>query len=159
MGRTQFVRQVARFAIGSVGSLGLALAGPVSSVPAVMATVHPTVAEYAQISSSTTPPTEAQCVSVGRRCFTPQGIQASYNLGPLYAAGLDGRGMTIAIVDSVATGLCALRPRRLPSAVAPFHDTRPPGRPRSAGDHLGWLRARVAVGLSRKSWKASPDWF
>ena len=40
------MRQVARFAIGSRGSLGLALAGPVSSVPAVMATVHPTVAEY-----------------------------------------------------------------------------------------------------------------
>ena len=107
MGRTQFVRHVARFAIGSVGSLGLALAGPVSSVPAVMATVHPTVAEYAQISSSTTPPTEAQCVSVGRRCFTPQGIQASYNLGPLYAAGLDGRGMTIAIVDSYGSDTMA----------------------------------------------------
>ena len=107
MGRTQLVRQVARFAIGSLGSLGLALAGPVSSVPAMMATVHPTVAEYAQISTSTTPPTEAQCVSVGRRCFTPQGIRASYNLGPLYAKGLNGRGMTIAIVDSYGSDTMA----------------------------------------------------
>ena len=101
------MRQVARFAIGSLGSLGLALAGPVSSVPAMMATVHPTVADYAQISTSTTPPTEAQCFSVHRRCFTPQGIQASYNLGLLYAAGLDGRGMTIAIVDSYGSDTMA----------------------------------------------------
>lgn len=34
------------------------------------------------------------------RHFTPVGIQGSYNLGPLYAKGFDGRGKTIAIVDS-----------------------------------------------------------
>jgi subtilase family serine protease len=58
------------------------------------------VAEYTQVSTSTTPPTEAQCFSVGRRCFTPQAIQAAYNVGPLYANGFNGQGMTIAIVDS-----------------------------------------------------------
>jgi subtilase family serine protease len=62
--------------------------------------MHPTVADYAQVSTSTTPPTEAQCVSVGRRCFTPQSTRAAYNLAPLYANGFDGTGQTIAIVDS-----------------------------------------------------------
>jgi subtilase family serine protease len=55
---------------------------------------------YLFVSNSTTPPTTAQCASVGRRCFSPQAIQASYNLGPLYAQGNTGKGMTIAIVDS-----------------------------------------------------------
>ncbi len=34
------------------------------------------------------------------RHFTPPGIQGSYNLAPLFAAGFDGHGKTIAIVDS-----------------------------------------------------------
>ncbi len=69
--------------------------------------MHPTISDYAQISTSTTPPTEAQCVSVGRRCFTPQAIQSAYNLGPLYAAGLNGHGMTIAIVDAYGSDTIA----------------------------------------------------
>ncbi|MFL5843019.1 MAG: S8 family serine peptidase [Thermoleophilaceae bacterium] len=68
---------------------------------------HPLVRDYAQISSSQTPPTEAQCFSAGRRCFTPQGIRASYNLQPLYDQGFDGRGHTIAIVDSYGSDTMA----------------------------------------------------
>jgi len=59
------------------------------------------------ISASATPPTEAQCESVGRRCFNPQSLQASYNLGPLYAAGLNGAGQTIAIIDSYGSDTIA----------------------------------------------------
>jgi subtilase family serine protease len=59
------------------------------------------------VSSSTTPPTEAQCFSVKRRCFTPQGIQAAYDVGPLYAQGLDGAGQTIAIVDAYGSDTMA----------------------------------------------------
>jgi subtilase family serine protease len=62
--------------------------------------MHPTVSDYVRISGSETPPTEAQCMSVGRRCFSPQAIQAAYNVGPLHGSGIDGTGMTIAIVDS-----------------------------------------------------------
>jgi subtilase family serine protease len=69
--------------------------------------MHPTVAEYAFISGSTTPPTEAQCFSVGRRCFTPQAIRAAYNFGPLDMMHLDGRGQTIAIVDSYGSDTIA----------------------------------------------------
>jgi subtilase family serine protease len=62
--------------------------------------LRPNVAEYVQMTGNTTPPSEAQCESVGRRCFTPQAIQSAYNLGPLYAQGLQGQGETIAIVDA-----------------------------------------------------------
>ena len=40
---------------------------------------HPMVSDYTQLTTSTTPPTEAQCFSAGRRCFTPQGVRAAYN--------------------------------------------------------------------------------
>ena len=62
---------------------------------------------YAFLGNSATPPTQAQCASVGRRCFTPQAIQAAYNVGPLYAQGYTGKGMTIAIVDSFGSDTIA----------------------------------------------------
>jgi subtilase family serine protease len=99
--------RVARLAVGSIATLGVAFAGPVSAAPGVGAVFHPAVADYVQLTTSTTPPTEAQCFSVGRRCFTPQATQASYNVGPLYAAGFNGRGMTIAIVDSYGSDTIA----------------------------------------------------
>ncbi len=68
---------------------------------------QPTVSDYSFISGSTTPPTQAQCASAGRRCFAPAAIQASYNLAPLYNAGDEGQGMTIAIVDSYGSDTMA----------------------------------------------------
>jgi subtilase family serine protease len=68
---------------------------------------QPLVADYAQITASETPPTEAQCFSAGRRCFTPQSVRAAYNVPPLHAAGLDGRGRTIAIVDAFGSDTMA----------------------------------------------------
>jgi subtilase family serine protease len=62
--------------------------------------MHPTVSDFVQVNASETPPTEAQCTSVGRRCFAPQAIQAAYNVGPLYDNGFTGAGITIAVVDS-----------------------------------------------------------
>ncbi|HSP54132.1 MAG TPA: S53 family peptidase [Dehalococcoidia bacterium] len=84
-----------------VGLAALSTGADVGRLPQVGETgIHPTVADYYQITTGTTPPTEAQCEAVGRRCFTPQAIQAAYNIGPLYAQGFDGTGVTIAIVDS-----------------------------------------------------------
>ena len=80
--------------IGVLAILGVAAPGASAVV------MRPSVHEYTQISSSETPPTEAQCFSAGRRCFTPQAIQASYDVGPLYSAGITGDGYTIAVVDS-----------------------------------------------------------
>jgi subtilase family serine protease len=88
-------------------TLAGSLFAPVTGTVSAAVAVFPTVAEYTQVTTSTTPPTEAQCFSVGRRCFTPKTIQAAYNLGPLYAKGLDGRGQTIAIVDSYGSDTMA----------------------------------------------------
>jgi subtilase family serine protease len=94
-----------------IGALSLTFAlGAGASVPAasvVEATVRPAVSDYTQVSTSETPPTESQCASVGRRCFAPQATQASYNVGPLYAAGINGAGQTIAIVDSYGSDTMA----------------------------------------------------
>lgn len=68
---------------------------------------HPTVSDYQFVSASDTPPTQAQCFSAGRRCFSPQSIRAAYNLQPLYDQGADGRGSTIAIVDSYGSDTMA----------------------------------------------------
>jgi len=92
--------------------LSLALAAPLASTRAQSpwadaVVMHPTVADYEQVSTSETPPTSAQCVSVGRTCFGPAATRASYNLDPLYQQGLDGRGQTIAIVDSFGSDTIA----------------------------------------------------
>jgi subtilase family serine protease len=86
--------------VGSLGWLGVAAAaGPVVTASGVPAPV-PAVAGYQFLSSSTTPPAETDRFSVGRRCFTPTSMQHSYHLSPLYAAGNEGQGATIAIIDS-----------------------------------------------------------
>jgi subtilase family serine protease len=78
-----------------------------SGEPAALPQLQPTLSDYQQLTTSTTPPTQAQCFSVGRRCFTPQSTRAAYNITPLYDAGFDGRGMTIAIVDSYGSDTMA----------------------------------------------------
>jgi subtilase family serine protease len=75
---------------------GFAAQAAATSLPAPV----PVVADYQLMTASTTPPTEAQCFAVHRRCFTPTAMQNSYNLQPLYKAGHAGQGVTIAIIDS-----------------------------------------------------------
>jgi subtilase family serine protease len=100
-----------RWLFGSATSATLLLSAiaplPPAAVAVALVAVHPTVSDYAQVSTSAVPPTQAQCASVGRRCFSPQAIRAAYNLQPLYDAGLDGRGQTIAIVDSYGSDTIA----------------------------------------------------
>ena len=84
----------------------IGLLAALSLVPAAGAAARrlpapaPTVSDYQFLSASEVPPTEANCFSVGRRCFTPTSMRNSYNVGPLYAAGHTGQGVTIAIIDS-----------------------------------------------------------
>jgi subtilase family serine protease len=71
----------------------------------VVSSIHPLVNDYQFMSAGPTPPTQAACAAAnastgGRRCFTPSSIHSAYNLAPLYAQGLNGRGQTIAIIDS-----------------------------------------------------------
>jgi subtilase family serine protease len=68
---------------------------------------HPLVSDYVQLTRSEKPPTQAQCASAGRRCFNPQSTRAAYNVAPLYAAGHDGSGRTIAVVDSYGSDTMA----------------------------------------------------
>jgi subtilase family serine protease len=47
------------------------------------------------------PPTTADCQSAfGISCYSPTQLQTAYDLKPLYAKGLNGKGKTIVIVDS-----------------------------------------------------------
>jgi subtilase family serine protease len=103
-------RAVAAISALALATLGVATSGALPTVSAAPAStgrmttslqgLHPTVSDYVQITSSATPPTEAQCYSAGRRCFTPTSTRAAYNVQGLIDSHLDGRGMTIAIVDS-----------------------------------------------------------
>ncbi|MDH6575462.1 S53 family peptidase [Kitasatospora sp. MAP5-34] len=101
-----------RWLLAGVSSLALAASGvlsaPGSTASAVAyPAVRPIVADYTQLSADQTPPTQAQCASAGRRCFSPQGIRAAYDVNPLQAGGYDGRGQTIAIVDSYGSDTMA----------------------------------------------------
>src|SRR6476646_3300989 len=86
-------------------AFGASASGPGASL--VGAVIRPAVSDYVQVSTSETPPTQAQCASVGRRCFGPQATQAAYDVGPLYAAGFNGAGETIAVVDSYGSDTMA----------------------------------------------------
>jgi subtilase family serine protease len=98
----------------SLGRIGLVLPAavvftltPPSGHAGGTPTPQPMYSDALQISSSPTPPTEAQCESVGRRCFNPQSTRAAYRLSPLYTLGLNGAGQTIAIVDSYGSDTIA----------------------------------------------------
>lgn len=60
----------------------------------------PTITDWQFFSSGATPPTQAACNAVGRRCFNPAAMAGSYDYAGLHTSGVDGRGTTIAIVDS-----------------------------------------------------------
>jgi subtilase family serine protease len=99
-------RTFSQLVVGILSS-AIALPGAVSAPVVSGVLMHPTVADYEQLTTSETPPTQAQCASVKRRCFSPQAIQSAYNMGPLYKAGYDGAGVTIAIVDSFGSDTIA----------------------------------------------------
>ncbi len=83
------------------GSINTAwLTSPGSSQNPASPAFQPAVSDWEFLSASTTPPTAAQCYSVGRRCFVPAAMANSYNYASLLAAGNQGQGITIAVVDS-----------------------------------------------------------
>ena len=61
--------------------------------------IHPN--EIYAGAASTSPPTLAQCEATFRvACYGPNQIQKAYDLPPLFASGVTGKGETIVIVDS-----------------------------------------------------------
>jgi subtilase family serine protease len=98
-------------AIGLAIAVALAMAGHASgsstALPTTTGAIVPAVSDYQQINGSEVPPTQAQCASVGRRCFNPYSTRSAYNLGGLIGAGNDGHGKTIAVVDSYGSDTMA----------------------------------------------------
>src|ERR1039457_4868993 len=73
----------------AVASSAAAAVGPVTGLPAAHG--------FARAAG---PPTSAECMrSLGFACSSPRQVERAYDLPPLYARGLDGRGRTIVIVD------------------------------------------------------------
>jgi len=93
-------RRLVTAAVAAAAGAAFALSGPASAGPSAYPAVHPVAQDALQVATGAVPPTQAACAAIGRRCFTPASMQNSYDLGPLLAAGNDGRGKTIAIVDS-----------------------------------------------------------
>lgn len=95
----RFVRLTALSAIVGAAALGIASGGSQAAAPRYP-TVRPAITDSQLVSSALTPPSEAACFAIGRRCFTASSMETSYNLNPLYTAGVTGKGVTIAIIDS-----------------------------------------------------------
>lgn len=88
-------------AAGAVLAAATLSAGSQSvAVVAALPMPVPSVAEIQFVAAGETPPSTAECYAVGRRCFTPQSLRASYGADRLIANGADGSGRTIAIIDS-----------------------------------------------------------
>src|SRR5512133_1604645 len=104
MKRRLFIAATLACVIAGLALLAAAFTGS-DSAKAAYPIPHSTVSDYQFIKATT--PTEADCEAVARTCFTPQAIQSAYNLGPLYAAGNKGQGITIAIVDSYGSDTMA----------------------------------------------------
>src|SRR6516165_7512271 len=103
-GRTALIVGVGALAAAFAGLGGSAVAGsagPAAGSPAPQAimTIRPGVQHVGY--SSFQPPTTADCVAAFQvACYQPAQIQQAYNLAPLYAEGVTGKGATIVIVDS-----------------------------------------------------------
>jgi subtilase family serine protease len=109
MARRSARSAVRRAAVAAVAIATFALVGGRASPQAgsTVVSFRPAVSDFKFLSASETPPTQAQCASVGRRCFAPAAMQNSYNLGPLYAQGYQGQGITIGIVDAFGSDTMA----------------------------------------------------
>lgn len=78
-----------------------------SNVTLAATAFHPTIGEYQFISAGNTPPTQAQCQSGNRRCFNPDSMAASYDYAVLHQSNVDGRGKTIAVIESFGSDTIA----------------------------------------------------
>jgi subtilase family serine protease len=98
------------FSLGVILALAAAFKSPSTAsrqIGRTAALFQPAVAEWQFLSSGTTPPTEAACFAIGRRCFNPTAMQNSYNLASVLAAGNQGQGKTIAVIDSFGSATIA----------------------------------------------------
>jgi subtilase family serine protease len=85
-------------------ALGAALVPMALSTTAIAAgpVVNPLISDWQFLASGPTPPPQSACnaAPIFRRCFNPDAMHHSYNYASLLAAGNQGQGKTIALVDS-----------------------------------------------------------
>ena len=62
--------------------------------------MRPLISDWKYLGNDGTPPSQADCNAVSRRCFAPGPMANSYNYAGLHASGNQGQGTTIAVVDS-----------------------------------------------------------
>lgn len=96
---------IGRSMVRSIILLVLSLATCVPMMVSAAATasgpaITPLISDWQFLAGGETPPSQAACSAVQRRCFDPVAIHNSYNYASLLAAGNQGQGKTIAIVDS-----------------------------------------------------------
>jgi len=84
------------------GTPAIALPIPGIGVPGIYFPAGPTpsAAPATPSPAPPVPPTSAECLAIlGIPCYSPVQVERAYDLPPLYARGLTGRGRTIVIVD------------------------------------------------------------
>jgi len=116
--------------LAAVALLAAAVASSVQHrgpAPAARSTVRLVPqARLGAITARRSPPTTASCLArtSGRvTCYEPAQIRAGYDLAPLYARGVDGRGETIVVVDAFGSPTITAD---LASFDAAFHLPAPP---------------------------------
>jgi len=88
-------------ALSGLGASALLAGVATARTPARRAPlVRPLISDWQYLGNSATPPTQAACNAVGRRCFNPTSMANSYNYANLHSLGNEGQGKTIAIIDS-----------------------------------------------------------
>ncbi|MDQ1456881.1 MAG: hypothetical protein QOH28_2501 [Actinomycetota bacterium] len=98
VGAIIFVLAMTSSASFSVAGAGLSRAGFARTAPGA---VHPLHVSFPLSKADTSPRSTSSCLTVlGLRCYSPGQFEKAYNLAALHTRGIDGRGTTIAIVDS-----------------------------------------------------------
>jgi subtilase family serine protease len=98
MMRTRLLMVAGVAAVALVLGLGLGAAAPAQS-DANLVQIYP--AAHLVGAASTAPPTTAMCeAGLHIACYQPGQVRTAYNLAPLAAQGINGRGRTIVIVDA-----------------------------------------------------------
>jgi subtilase family serine protease len=97
----RFLRYLRTLSAGAMSALACATAAPAPAMAPAVA-VHPAPAISGHVFADTlTPPTTASCEATFHiACYQPFQMQRAYDLAPLFARGITGRGRTIVIVDS-----------------------------------------------------------
>jgi subtilase family serine protease len=100
MGVTLFTSVRRWAAVGATTALAFGTTLAPGAPAALGAIPHPLITDFQLVKTALTPPTQADCNAINRRCWAPGPFQNAYNLTALHAADKQGQGVTVAVVDS-----------------------------------------------------------